>query len=137
MRDATQKVIAFHQKFNQPIAERPCIPLKEIVIFRETLMRDEYRELKAAIERDDIEHIAREGIDLIYTIIGTLKAYGIPVEASFNAVHEANMLKIPAKGDSKCNKPIKPPGWQEPNMKVIIEKAYQDYFMSQREHASK
>ena len=134
MRDATQKVVSFLQKFNQTIAKRPGIPPKDIIIFRETLLRDEYREFKEAV---NIEHIAREGIDIIYTIIGTLKAYGIPVEESFDAVHEANMQKVRANGDSKINKPVKPPGWLEPNMKAIIEKVYQDYFMSQREHASK
>lgn len=117
----TQFVREFHLKYNQPIQQVPGIPTIEIQIFRQDLLRQEYRELNQAIERGDLEQIYDAILDIMYVLIGTALAYGLPLNQGMIAVHNANMKKLQATGDSKTTKPIKPPGWQPPNLREILK----------------
>lgn len=116
------KLVAdFHRKFNQPIRTTPGLPSKDVEIFRQTLLRSEYRELNDAIARNDLEGIYDGILDMNYVLVGTGHVYGLPLNQGFIAVHNANMRKEPAVGqDSTCTKPIKPPGWQPPNLRAIM-----------------
>jgi len=111
----------FHQKYDQPIAVIPGRPTVDIEIFRQTLLRQEYRELNDAIERGDLEQIFGEILDMIYVLIGTALVYGLPLHQGMIAVHNANMRKQRAMGDSNTTKPIKPPGWVPPNLREILK----------------
>lgn len=117
----TELVRDFHRKFNQPIRTTPGLPTKDVEIFRQTLLRSEYRELNDAIARNDLEAIFDGILDCCYVLVGTGLVYGLPLNQGFIAVHNANMRKEPAIGeDSMCTKPLKPPGWQPPNLRAIM-----------------
>lgn len=117
----TELVRVFHRKFNQPIREKPGLPTKDVEIFRQTLLRQEYRELNNAIANADLEQIYDGILDMHYVLIGTGLVYGLPVHQGFVAVHNTNMKKELAVGqDPTCTKPIKPPGWKPPNLRAIL-----------------
>lgn len=117
----TQLVRDFHLKYNQPIRMVPGMPTKDVEIFRQDLLRQEYRELNQAIERNDLEQIYDGILDMLYVLIGTAHVYGLPLNQGMQSVHNANMQKLHATGDSQCNKPIKPPGWKPPNLREVLK----------------
>ena len=116
----TELVSDFHRKFGQPIRATPGLPTKDVEIFRQTLLRSEYRELNDAIARNDLEGIYDGILDCSYVLVGTGLVYGLPLNQGFIAVHNANMRKEPAVGQDSTCKPLKPPGWQPPNLRAIL-----------------
>jgi predicted HAD superfamily Cof-like phosphohydrolase len=66
-------------------------------------------------------------IDLVYVAMGTAHLLGLPWEALWNEVQIANMRKVRAAADASDSKRgsafdvVKPPGWQPPNIKRILE----------------
>lgn len=111
----SSKVVSFHLKYGCPLDE----PLKtnirydnmiqvmsdalradaetyrsrseDIRLLRMSLMVEELAELLEALAWGDRESVAKEGADLIYTVIGTLETFSIDTETAFDEVHRANM----------------------------------------------
>jgi hypothetical protein len=83
--------------------------------FRKARIKEEYDELMEAIDQNDLVKIARESVDLIYVVIGTLVAYGIPFIPCWRAVHRANMKK---EAEGSLAKPKKPIGWVSPDVHI-------------------
>lgn len=96
-------VHAFMQACGQDIA----IPLNretpsDLIDLRLRLMDEELTEVFEAINaRDDVQ-TAHELADLLYVVLGTAIAFGIPIESVFAAVARANLSKI----DPSTGKPF-------------------------------
>lgn len=108
-------VVDFHKKFKHPCPDKPRRPAESWVEFRKKLIIEEAEELCEAIESCSLVKIAREAMDLIYVVIGTMVAFGLPIRRSWSAVHKANMRKEYA-GPRK--KPKKPKGWEPPDLAI-------------------
>jgi predicted HAD superfamily Cof-like phosphohydrolase len=71
---------------------------KRVTAFRIALIDEEYDELIEALNWGDRRFIAKELADLVYVVIGTAVALGIPFDAVFDAVHKSNMSKLDDEG---------------------------------------
>lgn len=128
----SDKVKAFHNKYGvEDINVRHPIGVTEGLKIRTKIMAEEGKEFaeawnelhEYAIVRTDLditpvlEHVAKEGIDVIYTVIGTLLTLGVNVELAMQLVHDSNMSKEGKAGHKKITKG---PNYKEPNMSVCI-----------------
>lgn len=110
---AERDVRRFHKRFGHPVLHRPGTPPEEWRRHRRALVLEEAQELAEAIDSGNLLKIAREAVDVIYVAIGTLVAFGLPVDQCWVSVHKSNMLKLP--NPTPASKPIKPPHWQSPD----------------------
>jgi predicted HAD superfamily Cof-like phosphohydrolase len=83
-------------------------------------MREEFEEVRAAMEEGSLAHIAQELADLLYTVYGTAVAYGIDLEPVYREVHNANMRKE-GGGTANDGKILKPATWTPPDIETIIQ----------------
>lgn len=108
-------VRAFRERFRYPVSLGPGFPPAEVEEPQVTKVFEELRELVDALERRDLEGVAREIIDSIYALIGIGLALGLDLEAAWEEVHEANMRKVLVDGAV-----MKPNGWQPPDMSRAV-----------------
>ena len=112
--DWQHNVDKFHQKFGFPRSWIPKLVDEAQVDIRLKVMGEEYYdELIPAMKRGDLVEIADALGDLIYTVIGTARVYGIDLHPIMMAIHISNMLKEP---DPDSFKPMKPEGWRPPDL---------------------
>lgn len=124
------EVRKFHEIFEHPVSDVPCLLSEERVHIRSSWMLEELDEFNRAT---NIVDQADAIIDLLYFGLGTLVEMGIPPDELFALVQAANMEKLWPDGKphfrEKDHKTIKPAGWQtpEPKMQVIINRMIDDY----------
>lgn len=122
MNQEWQKVREFHQVFDTPHPDTPCLLTESQVQRRAAWIREELEELIASTT---IEDQADALIDTIYFAMGALVEMGVEPENIFNIVHEANMSKCWEDGKPRYResdgKIIKPPTWEEPQPKIHDE----------------
>jgi len=144
------QVLAFHQKFNQPIASIPKVPDEAMVRFRLKLIAEEFFELLEAagyhihaaergsvevgdlcrnkFQRDvDLPSFVDALADLDYVVEGTRLVFGVHGGPIADEVQRANLSKdavyVEAKAEHHKNattKPTKPPGWTPPDIAGIL-----------------
>lgn len=126
-----EKVKMFHQKMGQPLRDKPG--LLDWGRFKERLgwldeERDEMLVGQLLPFKEDvvIAEVADALADIIYVALGTANEMGLPMDKIFDAVHRANMAKVPVK-DGK-GKVSKPEGWVGPEEEIrkIIREAQRD-----------
>lgn len=61
-------------------------------------------------------------VDLVYVAMGTACMMGLPFEAAWKEVHDANMRKI-KQGYSNKQGIVKPPDWVAPNIEKVLTEA--------------
>lgn len=88
-------VKAFHQKFKAPVASSPSVIPEDRLILRYELMNEEVQEYLAGANQGDIENVAKELADILYSVYGTILEHGLQdkMEAIFQEVHESHMTK--------------------------------------------
>lgn len=106
-----------HARFGAPAPMQPTADVDPgYMADRDRWLRDEVNELAEAVADGDLEHIAKEGADVIYMAAGTLTAHGIDPDAAVAAVHASNVTKEPG-GTGKA---IKGPGYREADMTAAL-----------------
>lgn len=110
----------FHMKFGAYIEDKPTIPPPDICKLRRTLIREEYKELKQALETKNLPEIAKELCDLIYVVCGTAVSYGIDLQPIWEEVHRTNMMKV-GGANREDGKVLKPEGWQPPDILNLLK----------------
>ena len=109
---------------NVPIASQPT----EVRKLREDLIDEEYRELKEALDEEDIYQICKEGIDLLYVVLGMLVTYGVPITQCFEEVQRSNMSKLDADGKPiyrEDGKVLKGPNYTPADIKRVVDEFVQ------------
>lgn len=71
---------------------------KHIFDLRLRLIEEEYTEFLEALNWGDNVYIAKEACDLVYVVVGTLIARGIPFNDVFAALQQSNMTKVGPDG---------------------------------------
>lgn len=71
---------------------------KHVFDLRIRLLDEEYYELIEALNYGDRVQIAKELADLVYVVVGTAIAMGIPFNEVFTALQTSNMSKIGRDG---------------------------------------
>ena len=93
--DSLNQTADFHKLFNHPILDKPTIPDKKRSALRVELISEELRELKEAIEDNDIVEIADALCDIQYVLSGAVHEFGMSEKfvRLFNEVQRSNMSK--------------------------------------------
>ncbi len=111
----------FHSKFNSTWQDFPVLAGDDTRNLRSRLMHEETKEVIEAMEEGDIEHIAKEIADLLYTVYGTIGSYGLAGKMSeiFTEVHQSNMSKdVPEGGEGKA---VKGEHYREADISNILQ----------------
>ena len=77
---------------------------------------EEAKELRDAVEADDLVAIAGELADVVYVAYGTALTYGIPLDAVIAEVHRANM----SKDRGTTGKAVKGPGFVPADVASVL-----------------
>ena len=85
----------FHKKFKVLVSDKPSLIPKDRSSNRYGLMRDEVEEYLKGVQSGDLENIAKELADILYTVYGTILEHGLQdiIEEIFEEVHRSNMSK--------------------------------------------
>ena len=95
MKQELELVKQFHKKFNALISKKPTLIPKDRYENRFRLMKEEIDEYLEGNKKEDLENIAKELADILYTVYGTIIEHGLQykIEDIFNEVHNSNMSK--------------------------------------------
>jgi len=120
MNQEQQMVWDFHAKFDFTRNLVPTLIDTDLGLVRHKHTLEEMAELKKAIKAQDLVSISDALCDVLYFIIGTGVAYGIPLEEVFAEVHHSNMSKErpPGGGDAKA---VKGKDYFKPDIASIIK----------------
>lgn len=116
-------VLEFSRSFGAHIGSRPELPPQNILDLRKALVIEEWNELMAAIDRNDLVGVADALGDINYVVQGFAIACGIDLDAVTEEIHTSNMTKL--GGDGKPlyrddGKVLKGPDYRPPNLSKII-----------------
>lgn len=120
MKSNFQDIVDFHEKFRLITSPGPAMLTDDLFEFRHRFLMEEIAELVEAHASGDLVKTADALVDIVYVALGTAYLMGIPWQAIWTAVHNANMTKIRAdeNNPSKRNAPafdiVKPEGWVSP-----------------------
>lgn len=113
-----KKVEDFHKKFKVPILKTPSLISKERSELRYKLMLEEVEEYKEGVKNGDLENIAKELVDILYSVYGTILEHGLQdkIDDIFEEVHLSHLSK-----DYHPLKMVKGKTYFEPNIKKFFE----------------
>lgn len=122
-----EDVRKFHQKFEQLCFDKPghlsTAKLRERIDF----MQEELDEFKEGADEQNLAKQADALIDLVYVACGTAVMLGLPWDWLWNDVQRANMAKVQGMTHRGTQKDVcKPPGWQPPQTRRILDLAGYD-----------
>lgn len=91
-----EQVTEFCQMMGQPVEHNAQFPNQDNIDLRIGLINEEFKELKGAIEENDIVEVADAIADLLYVVYGTACSFGLTsvLKDIQNEVHSSNMSKI-------------------------------------------
>ena len=118
--DMLADVADFHELILNSHAELiPSLISFEYCIERSRFLHEELDEFTTAAASGDIVGVADALADLVYVALGTAYKMGLPFDAIWKAVQEANMRKVPGQ-TKRGNKvdAMKPAGWAGPEAAI-------------------
>ncbi len=117
MKKELDMVKEFHKKFNALVSETPSLIPEDRSNNRYRLMHDEVEEYLLGAKNKDLENIAKELADILYTVYGTIAEHGLQdkMERIFEEVHKSNMSK-----DYHEYKMIKGPDYFKADVKKFL-----------------
>lgn len=88
-------VAEFHDTFNLPVLKEPTIPSKDRCELRINLLEEELKELKVAIDENDIVEVIDAFCDIQYVLSGAILEFGFgeKFKQFFEEVQRSNMSK--------------------------------------------
>ena len=114
-------VFKFMAKHKQPIMRSPSLVPPELSDFRIRLIEEELKEIKTAIESQDLYLISDGIADLLYVTFGLAVTYGIPIDSIFEEVHRSNMSKSIIRVVGNEMKVGKGPTYSPPRIKPLVD----------------
>ncbi len=122
-------VLAFHCKFEIPMATEPSWLDPAAWEFRKKFLQEELDETIKCYEEGDLIGVADGLADLNWVSYGTALMMGIPWQLVWAEVNRANMEKVRANGadDARSKRGssidiVKPAGWREPAHTIALGK---------------
>lgn len=136
-----EMVKEFHQAFNkEPDPIKPTNISKEVISLRFKLMEEEFREVLVEMgirvfdqhglsagwsENYEFNEskLAKELADLLYVVLGTAAAYGIPIDDVYREVHRSNMSKLGEDGKPiyrEDGKVLKGPNYSPADIESVL-----------------
>ena len=117
------KVGIFMKTFGQEVKDRPSFSTEKINNLRVSLIEEELKELKDAMESKDLLEVADALTDILYVTYGAGHAFGINLDKCFDEVQSSNMSKLDSNGKPIYNdfgKVMKGPNFFKPNLKKFL-----------------
>lgn len=128
MIDFLTLVKEFHVKYGHYTSNKLAIPSDKTVELRYKLIEEEMWETLGSLreimnnpkhnETEQLTELADGIADSIVVLMGTVLAFGIPIDRVFTEVHRSNMTK--STGKNEYGKTIKGPNFIPPDIKSII-----------------
>ncbi len=118
-----EKVGIFMKTFGQEVKNKPSFSTDKINKLRLDLIKEEFDELKNAIDKKDLLEVADALTDILYVTYGAGHAFGIDLDKCFNEVQNSNMSKLDDNGKPIYNdsgKVMKGPNYFKPNLSKFV-----------------
>ncbi len=95
MKKEINLVKEFHEKFHAPVLDKPSLISEDRMSLRYHLMEEEVKEYIEEARKGDTKKIAKELVDILYTVYGTILEHGLQdkIEEVFEEVHRSQMSK--------------------------------------------
>jgi predicted HAD superfamily Cof-like phosphohydrolase len=119
-----QKVKTFMQTFGQDVKSSPAFSTDKINDLRYNLIKEEFDELKQALDNKDLLEVADALTDILYVTYGAGHAFGIDLDKCFDEVQNSNMSKLGSDGKPIYNdagKVMKGPDYFKPDLSKFIK----------------
>mgnify|MGYP001333030523 CR=1 FL=1 len=119
-----ESVKKFMEAFGQEIKEKASFPNDKVTSLRYDLIKEELKELKEAIDNNDIEEVADALTDILYVTYGAGHAFGVNLDKCFEEVQNSNMSKLDNNGKPIFNengKVMKGPNYFKPNLNQFLK----------------
>lgn len=84
---------------------------------------EEVDELGRALEARDLEGALDAVVDAVYVLCGLAVRLGLPLDEAWERVHRANLAKARGAGPRGAIDVVKPPGWEPPVLRDLVETA--------------
>ena len=118
-----RKVGIFMKTFGQEVKDKPSFSSDKINKLRLDLIKEEFDELKDAINKKDLLEVADALTDILYVTYGAGHAFGIDLDKFFDEVQNSNMSKLDENGKpiyNESGKVMKGPSYFKPNLSKFI-----------------
>ena len=118
-----EKVGIFMKTFGQEVKDKASFSTEKINNLRVSLIEEELKELKEAMESEDLLEVADALTDILYVTYGAGHAFGINLDKCFDEVQSSNMSKLDSNGKPIYNdfgKVMKGPNFFKPNLKKFL-----------------
>ena len=118
-----RKVGIFMKTFGQEVKDKPSFSTDKINKLRLDLIKEEFEELKDAIDKKDLLEVADALTDILYVTYGAGHAFGIDLDKCFDEVQNSNMSKLDENGKpiyNESGKVMKGPSYFKPNLSKFI-----------------
>ena len=119
-----EKVGLFMKTFGQEVKSKPGLSNVKINKLRIDLIDEELKELKYAVQTNDLKEVADALTDILYVTYGAGHAFGINLDICFDEVQKSNMSKLSAEGKPIYNdkgKVMKGPNYFKPDLKKFLK----------------
>ncbi len=118
MKTELDLVKQFHTKFNQPILLTPSLIPENRYNWRHELMKSEVEEYNEGNQKADLENVAKELCDILFSVYGTILEHGLQdkIEVMFAEVWRSNMSK-----EASEYKMIKGPSYFKADLKKFLK----------------
>ena len=117
------KVGIFMKTFGQEVKDKPSFSTEKINNLRVSLIEEELKELKDAMESKDLLEVADALTDILYVTYGAGHAFGINLDKCFQEVQNSNMSKLDQNGKPIYNekgKVMKGPNYFKPDLTKFV-----------------
>jgi len=114
----------FMKTFGQEVKSKPGLSNEKINNLRIDLIEEELRELKHAIQTNDLKETADALTDILYVTYGAGHSFGINLDKCFNEVQKSNMSKLSTDGKPIYNdkgKVMKGPDYFKPDLNKFLK----------------
>ena len=118
-----RKVGIFMKTFGQEVKDKPSFSSDKINKLRLDLIKEEFDELKDAMDKKDLLEVADALTDILYVTYGAGHAFGIDLDKCFDEVQNSNMSKLDENGKpiyNESGKVMKGPSYFKPNLSKFI-----------------
>ena len=124
MADTLSMVRSWHDHFDVPVLQEPSLP-SERAKMRLSILEEEVRELREAVEAGDMVEVLDALCDIQYVLDGTFLEFGLHgvKHDAFAEVHSSNMSKLGEDGRPvlrEDGKVLKGPNFSPPNLKPFV-----------------
>ena len=109
--------------FGQEVKNKPSFSTDKINKLRIDLIKEEFEELREAMENNDLLEVADALTDILYVTYGAGHAFGIDLDKCFDEVQNSNMSKLDENGKPIYNefgKVMKGPSYFKPNLLKFV-----------------